>query len=43
MKKYQKDILSLYPFKIRSHFNEQGQEIVAKVLFEKLVGLNLIK
>lgn len=43
MKKHQKDLLSLYPFKIRSHFNEQGQEIVAKLLFEKLVGLNLIK
>jgi hypothetical protein len=40
MKKYNENILSLYPFKIRSHFNEEGQEIIAKVLFKNLFILN---
>lgn len=36
MKKYEKDILGLYPFKIRSHFNSKGQEIISKIINNKI-------
>ena len=36
MKKYEKDILSLYPFRIRSHFNSKGQEIISKIINKKI-------
>jgi len=40
MKKYEKDVLSLYPFKIRSHFNAKGQEIIAKIINNKINSTN---
>ena len=34
LRKRKIDILDLYPFRIRSHFNKEGQELVAEIINE---------
>ena len=31
IKRYEEDLINVYPLKIRSHFNAKGQEIVTRI------------